>query len=468
MRHPHVRLSLVLAAVAASGLAAAGQDPAARIDEIVREELTRQRIPGAAVAVIRKGETIKAAGYGLANVEHDVPVTPETIFQSGSVGKQFTAALVMLLVQDGKLSLDDTLGRFFPEAPAAWQRIRVRHLLTHTSGLPDYTSGTIDYRRDYTEEELASFAYGLTLEFEPGSRWNYSNTGYVLLGILVRKATGRFYGDVLRDRVFEPLGMKTARVITEEDIVKHRAAGYERRGAELKNQDWVAPRLNTTADGSLYLSLRDMIAWDAGVRAGSILRPETWKQVFAPVTLNSGKTYPYGFGWSVDTFAGRPSHRHGGGWQGFRTDIVRYPADDLTVIVLANLAQADPARIADRVAAAVDPTLVEPERSPAPPDAAAERRLREMLAAAAAGTLSPADLAYVRAGFFPGRAAAYSTLLRNAGAPTGLTLVDRRELGDDVATTWDVQYASLAVRVRMAVAPDGKLAAFDISPRERR
>ena len=268
-------LLAILAAGSLSLFAQAGSEGEA-IDAAVRAEMSAQRVPGMAVAVIRRGEIIKAQGYGFANVEHDVPVTDETIFQSGSLGKQFTAAVVMLQVEDGKLGLDDPLTKFFPDGPPTWGTITVRHLLTHTSGIPDYTDGMVDLRRDYSEDDLVKFAQTLALEFAPGEQWKYSNTGYVLLGAIVRKASGRFYGDVLRDRVFAPLGMKTARVISEQDIVPHRAAGYRLAQDVLQNQAWVSPVLNTTADGSLYLSLRDLIAWDRGIRARMVLKPESW------------------------------------------------------------------------------------------------------------------------------------------------------------------------------------------------
>ena len=441
------------------------QDLAA-IDRVVQSEMERQKVPGIAVAVVRNGQPIVAKGYGLANVEHGVPVTRDTIFQSGSVGKQFTAVAAMLLVEDGRMALTDPLTKFFPEAPEHWKRITVRHLLTHTSGLPDYTQGTVDYRRDYTEKELLDFAYGLTLEFEPGARWNYSNTGYVVLGIVIHKASGTFYGDVLAERVFAPAGMKSARVISEEDIVPHRSAGYRLVRGELKHHQWVAPRLNTTADGSLYLSLNDMLAWDAALRGRRLLKPDSWKHVFAPVALNSGKTYPYGFGWVVEDFAGRRAHRHGGAWQGFQTHIARYPDDDLTIIVLANLAQANPERISNAVAAVLDPTLTPPELRPIPDtDTAMQGRIRRLLAEAAAGTLKREEFAYVRAGFFPRAATQYADALKGAGQLKALTLLEARELGDDRIRVYDAQFDKLLVRVRLAVAPDGKLASFNISPR---
>jgi N-acyl-D-amino-acid deacylase len=345
---------------AAISLALASSVPQSdSIDDIVRSEMTAQRIPGVAVAVIRRGEVVKAQGYGLANVEHEVPVTDRTIFQSGSVGKQFTAAVVMLLVEDGKIALSDPLTKFFPDAPAAWSGITVQHLLTHTSGIPDYTDGAVDYHRDYAEDILVRLAYGLKPTFTAGAEWSYSNTGYVLLGAIVRQASGSFYGDVLRDRVFRPLGMTTARVISESDIVPHRAAGYWLDDGRLQNQEWVSPTLNTTADGALYLSVRDLIAWDKGLRARAILKPESWAAVYSPVRLNSGRRHPYGFGWTVERIAGQDVRRHGGGWQGFKTDIARFEGDDLTVIALANLANARPEKIVDKIAAHFIPKLRE-------------------------------------------------------------------------------------------------------------
>lgn len=441
---------------------ASSQDTAA-IDRVVEAEMSRQKVPGVAVAVIRKGQPVIAKGYGLANVEHNVPVTRDTIFQSGSVGKQFTSAAAMLLVEDGKIAVTDPVTKYFPDAPDHWKRILVRHLLTHTSGLPDYTAGMVDYRRDYSEEDLLKFAYGLKLEFEPGSRWNYSNTGYIVLGFLIRKASGQFYGDVLKERVFAPIGMKTARIISEEDIVPHRADGYRLVRNELKHQQWVSPKLNTTADGSLYLSLNDMIAWDAALRGQQLLKPESWKQVFAPVTLTSGKTYPYGFGWQVDTFAGHRAQRHGGSWQGFQTHIARFPDDDLTIIVLANLAQSSPERISNAIAAAIDPTMALPELKPIPDtDTEMQARVRRLLSEAAAGTLKAEEFAYVRGGFVQ---RGPNETLKNAGALKSLTLLEARELGDDRIRVYDAAFEKLTLRVRLAVAPDGKLAQFAVSPR---
>jgi len=216
----------------------AQQTVSAKVDQFIKAEMRRQRIPGLSLAVIRDGRTIVAKGYGLANVEHQIPVKPETVFQSGSIAKQFTATAVMILVEEGKLSLDDKITKYFPDAPETWKPITVRHLLNHTSGMGDYPL-EVDLRRDYTEDEYLAFIKKSSLVYQTGAKWDYSNIGYVTLGALIRKVTGKFYSDFLAERVFQPLGMTTARIISEADIVPNRAAGYRLVDGDLKNQEWV-------------------------------------------------------------------------------------------------------------------------------------------------------------------------------------------------------------------------------------
>jgi len=461
------RASLVFLLLGA-GLATAASQPDSelmgKVDAFVVAEMRRQAIPGVAIGILSKGQVAVAKGYGEANVEHRVPVSRATVFQSGSVGKQFTAVAVMLQVEDGKLALDDSITKYFADAPRSWRPITVRHLLTHTSGIPDYGPQDLDFRRDHTEAELTKAAYDLPLEFEPGKRWSYSNTGYVLLGILVHRVSGRFYGEVLKERVFVPLGMKTARIISEADIVANRAAGYRLVNGELKNQEWVAPQFNTTADGSLYLALDDYIAWNRGLRAGAILRPQSWLQIYTPATLASGKTYPYGFGWELDESAGKPWYHHGGTWQGFRTYISRYLADDLTIVVLANLVDAKPERFVDGLAAIVDPRLAKLEPTTPMPDSdpAVTGRVRALLENARAGKLSPQDLQHVRRSPDVQR---WEALLRPLGPLQRLDLLDRRELGDDRVFTYSAVHREATLIVRLGLAPDDQVCVFDIQAR---
>ncbi|HEU4932799.1 MAG TPA: serine hydrolase domain-containing protein, partial [Pyrinomonadaceae bacterium] len=253
--YPHKRTPAILALILLLSTTCLAQDSfEKKIDEYLRTQMQAQQIPGIALAVVRDGKIVLARGYGLANVEHQVPVKPETIFQSGSTGKQFTATAVMMLVEEGKLSLEDKITKYFTDAPESWGNITVRHLLTHTSGMTDYPPD-FDMRRDYTEDDLLQRIKAIPLAFQPGEKWSYSNLAYVTLGILIHKVSGKFYGDFLQERVFKPLDMSTARIISEADIVPNRAAGYRVANGQLKNQNWVSPSLNTTADGALYLTV---------------------------------------------------------------------------------------------------------------------------------------------------------------------------------------------------------------------
>lgn len=314
----------------------------------LQAELDRQGLPGASVALIDHGEVVFSTGLGFANLEHRVPATAQTIYQSGSAGKQFTAALVMLLAQDGRLALDDHVAQHLPGTPPAWQDITVRHLLTHTSGLADPYE-KLDLTRDRSDAELLAIDAEIPLLFSPGTGWSYSNMGYHVLGFLCSHVGGRFYGDQLVERVFRPAGMATARVIDERALVPHRAAGYERDEHGLRNQSWVAPNLNRTGDGSIYLSVLDFAAWTLALEQGTVLSPAAQATMRRACGLADGSTRPYGFGWSLEPFSGpdgpRPAISHGGAWQGFTSDWTWLVDDRLAVVVLTNQAGADPAAL---------------------------------------------------------------------------------------------------------------------------
>jgi CubicO group peptidase (beta-lactamase class C family) len=321
------------------------------VDTYVHAEMTKQHIPGLALLVSRDGEVVRAQGYGMANVELQVPVKPETIFQSGSMGKQFTATAVMMLVEEGKIALDDPLTKYFPDAPATWKQVTIRELLSHTAGFSDYPKD-FDMRKDYTEAQLLKIVERIPLAYTPGTRWSYSNLGYLTLGIVIHKVTGEFYGNFLQERIFRPLGMNATRIISEADIVPDRSAGYRLVKGELKNQEWVSPLVNTTADGSLYFSIQDLAKWDAALYTEKLLKQSSLNQMWTVARLKNGKpnSGDYGFGWFIETRNGHRIVEHEGSWQGFETDIVRDLDDKLTVVVLDNLADSEPKKLADHVA----------------------------------------------------------------------------------------------------------------------
>src|SRR6478736_3832738 len=237
------RFSFVLLVVTI--LHAASADTATdRVTNFVNEYLKKNQIPGCAVMVRHDGKVVLCRGYGVANLEHGARVAPQTVFQSGSIGKQFTAMAIMMLIEEQKLALDDPISNYL-DVPENWSAIRVRHLLTHTSGLGDYPE-SFSLQRDYTEDDLLNMIKAQPLGFRPEEKWSYSKLGYVTLGILIHKVSGQFWGDYLQQHVFEPLAMKHTRAISETDIISNRADGYILKNGTLKNQSWVSPSVNNT------------------------------------------------------------------------------------------------------------------------------------------------------------------------------------------------------------------------------
>ncbi len=346
-----MRLSLFLLVFLAS-LQLPAQSLFEKIDSTVFKAMKERHITGLSLAIITNSVPLKIKGYGLANIEHGIAVNPETIFQSGSVGKQFTATAIMQLVEEGKLKLEDKISFYLGNTTAGWKSITIRNLLTHTSGIPDIPEDStgINLQTNYTEDDLLQKAKRLKLLFQPGEKWSYSNTGYILLGMIIRKVTGRFYGDVIKEKIFVPLSMETARIISEEEIVMNRAAGYQLNNGTLKNQAWVAPSLNTTADGSIYLTILDLVKWDAAITNKKLITDAGRTQMTTPVRLNNDSSYNYGFAWFLHPVIKRNAQSHSGSWQGFNSFLLKFPDDGLTIIILTNTFPSSPGLLAEEIA----------------------------------------------------------------------------------------------------------------------
>ncbi len=448
------------------GGAARAADP---VDDYIRAEMERQKIPGLSLAIVKDGKVIKAQGYGLANLELKVPATTDTVFQLGSVGKQFTAGAVMLLVEDGKVGLDDPVKKYLDFAPDSWKDITVRRLLTHTSGIKDYTR-IIDLSVDATAEETAKKLLDKPLDFEPGSKWAYSNSNYLLLGILIEKASGTFYGDLLKARVFKPLGMTTAQVNNESDIIPNRAAGYEPRAdGTLRNQAYVPPTFNTYADGSLIMSARDMVKWANSLYGDTVFKKTSRDLMTTPVTLTDGKTYPYGFGWGMKTINGHSVIEHSGGWQGFVANISRYVDDKLTVIVLINRAGVSPVRITHQVAELVEPALkpaaAQPIEDKTPQIAELIRKVVQQTADNKLDkNLFAPEMWDAMKEFATPQGANRIKLL---GALKKVTLLAHREKEDgEHAYQYKLEFARVKLRCLLSIDKAGKIAGMLLTPEE--
>jgi len=478
-----VKKMLIFAVLALCGVAAlagnkvpAADDLDGKVDALVQSELQKQHIPGAAVGVYRDGKMTRAQGYGLANVEWNAAVTPDTIFQSGSVGKQFTATAVMMLVEEGKLGLDDSIKRYFPNAPDAWNDIKVHNLLSHTSGLGEYETGArtkvggpFYMRMDYTEDELYKRIAEMPMDFKTGEDWSYRNTNYVLLGILIHKVTGTFYGDFLQERIFKPLGMSRTRIISEEDIIPRRAAGYRLVKGGLKNQEWVSPSLNSTADGALYFTVEDLQKWDAALYTEKLLKKASLDRMWTVEKLNNGQPNKanYGFAWEINNVNGHRVIEHGGAWQGFTTYIARYVDDRLTVVALTNLdsGHANPKKITTGVAALYNPALRPAEQKPIEDkEPQVTQMVKELLRGIADGKAKPEQFTEeARKQLFPDEMQELGPTLKEFGELKTLELMERTEEAERRNYRYRAKFGEMTLMVSVGLTKDDKIARLNFS-----
>ena len=308
-----------------------------KVDDYVRAQMRERHIPGASVAVIKNGKTVRVSGYGLANVELNVPVTKDTVFEIGSVTKQVTAAAIMLLVEEGKINLDARVGTYLSNAPEIWKKVTIRHLLTHTSGVKSYTAigSGFELTRRMKLDDFIKAIGAFPLEFEPGARYVYSNSGYNLLGFIIETVSGKSYWDFVQTRIFKPLEMNQTANRDPLVIVPNRADGYEWENEKLVGRDY--DLTDVFSAGAIVSTALDLAKWDAALRGEMLLKKTSLEKMWTPFILNDGKPYPYGFGFNVADFRGHRLISHGGQTAGFAANISRYINDDLTVVVLTNL-----------------------------------------------------------------------------------------------------------------------------------
>ena len=337
---------LLLAGVVAGCATAGGRLP--DIDALFAD-YAGPAVPGAAVIVIRDDRVILRRAYGMADLERRVAATPETDYRLASVSKQFTAMAVIQLERAGKLRYDQPVREILPELPGAARGITVRHLLNHTSGIPDYEDLIPDSQTVQVSDRdvLALLARKDTVYFPPGSAYRYSNSGYVLLGLIVERVSGLAFPAYLREHTFAPLGMTGSVAHVEGmDTVPHRAYGYSPDAGGFKATDQSVTSA-TLGDGGIYTNVDDLVRWDRMLYS---LPPATLTAMTTPPVLTGGGESQYGFGWFVDSYRGERRWRHTGETSGFRNAIQRFPGRRFTVIVLTNRNGGEPAAIAERIA----------------------------------------------------------------------------------------------------------------------
>jgi len=305
-----------------------------QVDDFLAAQMQRSQIPGIAVAVITDGQVVKSRGYGVANLEWRVAVTPETVFEIGSLTKQFTAVCVMMLVEQGRIRLDDSIAKYL-EAPAGWRAITVRHLLTHTSGLKNYNGlAGFEASKHLDANAFIQKIAAYPLAFAPGESFAYCNTGYNLLGFMIEKASGQPYWEFLSAHVLRPLGMSQTQNRDQKTIILNCASGYEKEGERLVNRD--SDLTDVFSAGAMVSTIVDMAKWNAAVDSRKLLQAGSWDQIWTGYKLNNGKVSSYGFGWRLEDYKGRKNIGHSGSTSGFSASLQRFPADKLAVIVLCN------------------------------------------------------------------------------------------------------------------------------------
>lgn len=307
-----------------------------RLDSVMRSSFPADQ-PGAVALVVRNGEVMLRGAYGMADMELGAPLRPEHVFRIGSITKQFTAAAVLMLAEEGRLTLADPLTRFFPDFPSG-DRVTVQHLLSHTSGIRSYT-GLPEWRTttrlEKTVDELIAMFRAEPFDFEPGSSWSYNNSGYILLGAIIEQLSGMSYADFIATRIFGPLDMEGSSYGSAHRITPNRVPGYSREDDAWINAEYLSMS-HPYAAGSLLSTVDDLARWDAAITRGALLSDSTWTRAFTPALLDDGRDTGYAAGWVIGRVGDYRTAEHGGGINGFLSYAVRVPEVGLFVTVLAN------------------------------------------------------------------------------------------------------------------------------------
>ncbi|MGD9588619.1 MAG: serine hydrolase domain-containing protein [Pyrinomonadaceae bacterium] len=439
-----------------------------QVDEYIRTVLAERHPPGVAVAVIKNRKVVKLKGYGVASVEFGVPVTTDTVFEIGSVSKQMTAAAILLLVEDGRASLDAPISTYLVNIPDAWKNVTVRHLLTHTSGVKSYTGldGFELWRRLKTEDFIHNLS-SHQLEFVPGERNIYSNSGYTLLGHIIQTVSGKPYMQFMRERIFTPLGMTKTADRDPQFIIPNRAVGYEWSIDRLTGRDGNLTDL--MGAGSIVSTISDMVKWDAALNGKNFLKPESRAEWWKQYVFTSGKPSVYGFGWRISDIRGRKLIGHTGQTAGFGAANFRYVDDGVTVIVLTNLGEIGlggqiAARIAKFYAPALSLKAVVGKPEPVP---GLGEKLLAVLRARNEGHLETAPLTpQLTRSLSTERAKANYRRIALLGAPANAIFVEADETGTRPSYRYRVEAGKRLFLWRVAMNDDGRISELNMEEEE--
>ena len=347
---------IALSMLAALPLGAQTTDPVrirTFVDSVVHSQLAGGRAAGVSVGIVRGKDTLLLKGYGFADLELDVPTPDRAVYEIGSVTKQFTSASILLLAEQGKLSLDDPLTKYVPDYPLQGQTVTIRRLLDHSSGIQGYTEMPVFgplMSQSLPRDTLVKLFSARPFKFAPGTGVAYNNSAYFLLGLVIEKASGGTYADFVKKNLFDKFGMPDSRYCSNSDVVKRRAKGYEFGQGRLNVRSHI-DHVWPYAAGSLCSTVGDLVAWSQALHGGKVLSPASYRLITTPATLNDGFRIRYAMGLVNDSLGGKHAIRHGGGINGFLSDMVYFPDDELTIAVLVNTSgPVDPGAILTAIA----------------------------------------------------------------------------------------------------------------------
>ncbi len=439
-----------------------------KIDDYITAQIKRLHVPGASLAVVRDGHITKAQGYGFANLELRSPATKETVYEIGSTSKQFTATAIMMLVEEGKVRLDDTITKYFPEAPQAWRGITIGHLLTHTSGIQNHVAvphwldvfrTNLAFETAPSRDELLKMFFKLPLEFQPGETWAYDNTGYYLLGIIIEKASGKSYWQFLDERVFKPLGMNATRSADPQPIVPNRASGYEWKNDHFENRPVLLPAIAFSA-GSLLSTVEYMAKWDAALYTEKLLKKSSLDQMWTAPATNDGTDAPfnYGFGWFIENYHGHRLVQHSGGTPGFSSAMYRFVSDKLTIIIRTNHADRILDQLAIDLAGISLPALKRPDAN-TDPDPQTTAMLKDVVSGLLKGKAEPESFtAAMRIFLSTATGKAFWKWFADHGELSSFIFSDREDRGDGQVLRYKVSLGGNSYWFSVLVTKDRKIA----------
>ena len=468
MKHHACILGLAAALLGASGTPKFERAMGARIDSIVRAALARQHVAAASVAVAERGRVVYAKGYGLRDLDDGLPADAKTIYHIGSISKQFTAAAIVRLAEQGRLNVDDRLSKYLPDAPHA-SEVTLRNLLTHTSGIIGYTElpEFADLLRNpATPARVVALVAGKPLVFAPGTSWQYSNTNFILLGLVVEKVSGEPYERFIEANFLRPLGLRSATFWDRESIVTDNAQGYTSYAlgpiyhADFWDNDWA------WAAGGLAMNAIDLARWDVALDSGAVVSPGSFAEMTTPQKLASGTPTSYGFGLAIGTFAGHRVVAHSGAISGFITDSWTVPADGLAIVLLGNGDNFSPVPVIHDIAATLYGIPVPPRPvsvvAQAPADA---QRAKELMMRALGGdlddalvdtTMQQALTAKVRQDL--------TTLGKRLGSPLAADLVFVDDRPPVTTYRYRVRFADETLEYDLALTSSGKIDGLNFAP----